>query len=137
MAEKLHLEIITPIKTVLEADADWVTVPGSEGELGVLPEHVPVVSTLDSGILQFQGDGALGRVAVHYGYVQVQGSHVTVLSEMAERAQDIDMARARDAEQRARQALQELIGKQNEEEHRIAKYEAKLKRAIVRQSLGG
>jgi F-type H+-transporting ATPase subunit epsilon len=136
MADQLHLEIITPAKTVLETDADWVTVPGSEGELGVLPEHVPVVSTLDSGLLKFGSESGTTLVAVHYGYVQVQGLTVTVLSDMAERAEEIDLSRAKDAEQRARQALQEMIAQQKEEEHRIRKNEAKLKRATVRLSLG-
>lgn len=136
MADQLHLEIVTPQQIVLETDVDWVTVPGGEGEFGVLPEHVPLVTTLDSGILQFEADGTVNRVAVHYGYAQVLGSTVTVLSEMAERAEDIDLARARDAESRARQTLQELIAKQDEEENRLQKYECKLQRAIVRQSLG-
>ncbi len=137
MAEQLTLEIITPIQTLLQTTVDWVTLPGSEGELGILPSHVPVVTTLDSGILQFEAEGRTNRVAVHYGYAQVQGSTVTVLSEMAEQAGDVDLSRAQDAEQRARRELQELVGKQNGEEQRVQKFEGKLKRAMVRQALGG
>ena len=136
MADKLHLEIVTPQEILLETEADWVTVPGAEGEFGVLPEHVPLVATLDSGILQFQSDGTVSRVAVHYGYAQVRGATVTVLSEMAERPENIDLARARDAEGRARQTLQELAARQDEEESRLKKFQCKLERALVRQSLG-
>ena len=136
MAEQLTLEVITPDQTLLQTTVNWVTLPGTEGELGILPQHVPVVTTLDSGILQFEAEGRTSRLAVHYGYAQVQGSTVTVLSEMAERADEIDLSRAKDAEQRARQALQELIGRQDDEEQRLQKFEAKLKRAIVRQTIG-
>ncbi|MCZ6628136.1 MAG: F0F1 ATP synthase subunit epsilon [SAR324 cluster bacterium] len=134
MAEQLKLEIVTPQHTVLETEASWVVVPGTEGELGILPEHVPLMTTLGSGVLQFDREGGVSRVAVHYGYAQVQSDTVTILAEMAEQADDIDVARARDAEQRARSELQELISKQNEEETRIKKCEAKLSRALVRQS---
>lgn len=137
MAEQLTLEVITPNQTLLHTTVDWVTLPGSEGELGILPQHVPLVTNLDSGILRFEAEGRTSLLAVHYGYAQVQGSTVTVLSEMAERAEEIDLSRAKEAEQRARQTLQELIGKQNDEEQRVQKFEAKLKRAIVRQTLGG
>ncbi len=137
MAERLNLEIITPQQIVLQTAVDWVTIPGSEGELGVLPGHVPLVTTLDSGILQFESDGRKQTVAVHYGYAQVRGSTVTVLSDMAERADEIDLGRARDAEEKARQALGKMVGRQNTEEERLQKFEAKLKRAIMRQSVGG
>lgn len=136
MAAPLQLEIVTPGQMVLETSAEWVTVPGSEGELGILPEHVPLVTALDSGLLQFSAEGAVKRVAVHYGYAQIQGTTVTVLAQMAEDAEGIDLERAQQAERRAREKLAELTAAQNEEENRTEKYEAKLKRALVRQSLG-
>ena len=135
MAEQLQLEIVTPEQMVLETVADWVTVPGSEGELGILPEHVPLVTALESGVLQFAADGQVKRIAVHYGYAQVQGTTVTVLAQMAEQANGIDLSRAKDAERRAREKLAELTSAQNDEEVRMQQYEAKLKRALVRQSL--
>lgn len=135
MAEQLELEIVTPEQMVLATGADWVTVPGSEGELGILPEHVPLVTALDSGVLQFSVDGSVRRVAVHYGYAQVQGTTVTILAQMAEEAGEIDLGRAKEAERQAREKLAELIAAQNEEENRMEIYEAKLKRALVRQSL--
>ena len=135
MAEQLQLEVVTPERMVLNVSTDWVTVPGSEGELGILPEHVPLVTALDSGVLQYSADGAINRVAVHYGYAQVQGTTITVLAQMAEQANGVDLGRAQDAERRAREKLAELISTQNDEENRMDKYEAKLKRALVRQSI--
>jgi len=136
MADQLHLEIITPERVVLETDVDWVTVPGIQGELGVLTEHVPLVTSMNSGVLEYSAAGKVASVAVHYGYAQVQGDTVTVLSEMAEPSDKIDSARAKDAESRARQTLDELLAKQADEEGRMAKYEAKLQRALTRQQVG-
>jgi F-type H+-transporting ATPase subunit epsilon len=133
MAGLLTLEVLTPRKRVLSVETPWVTIPGSQGELGVLPEHIPLVTTVDTGILQFEQDGNRRRAAVHYGYAQVQGDRVTLLSEMVELSDEIDLERAREAEQRARTMLRDLIAQQNEERDRLDKYEAKLKRAMVRQ----
>ena len=131
----MNLRIITPQREVLATDTPYVVLPGSEGELGILPQHVPVVTTLDSGILRLARDGKEIGVAVHYGYAQVRDDTVTVLAEMAELAEDIDVARAANAEQRAREQLQKLIAEQQLEEYRMKKYESKLKRAVVRQTL--
>jgi F-type H+-transporting ATPase subunit epsilon len=133
MAAQLTLEVLTPQRRVLTVETPWVTVPGTLGELGILPEHIPLVTTVDSGVLQYEQDGQRRRAAVHYGYAQVQGDRVTVLSEMVELSDQIDLGRARDAEQRARDKLRELIADQQAERDRLDKYEAKLKRAMARQ----
>ena len=133
---QLHLRIITPQREVLAADTPYVVLPGTMGELGILPQHVPVVTTLESGVLKLSREGKEVGVAVHYGYAQVNGDKVTVLAEMAETADDIDVARAKNAEQRAREQLKKLISEQQLEEYRMKKYESKLKRAMIRQSLG-
>ena len=136
MADMLTLEIITPQKRVLSAETPFVTVPGTVGELGILPEHIPLVTTVESGVLSYEEDGQRKQAAVHYGYAQVEGNKVTVLSKMVEQDGEIDTERARDAEKRAREKLAELIAAKNEEMDDMNKYEAKLKRALVRQSLG-
>ena len=135
MAEQLHLEVITANKQLLDTVADWVSIPGTEGELGVLPEHVPVVTKLDSGLLRYSLDGKESAIAVHYGYAQLAANRVTVLPDMAETGTDVDIPRAKLAEQRAREELQRLQREQNEY-NRLKIYESKLKRAMVRQSLG-
>jgi F-type H+-transporting ATPase subunit epsilon len=136
MAEQLHLRVVTPRREVLSTTTAWVTLPGTLGELGILPQHIPVVTALDTGILAYQHEGGSERMLVHYGYAQVSGDTVTVLAEMAERAGEIDVFRARDAERRARDEISRMIAKQTEEEQRLRKYEAKLRRAMLRQSVG-
>ncbi|MBI4081845.1 MAG: F0F1 ATP synthase subunit epsilon [Candidatus Lambdaproteobacteria bacterium] len=136
MAEQLRLRVVTPRREMLSTTTAWVTLPGTMGELGILPQHVPLVTALDTGILAYEHEGGSERMAVHYGYAHVSGDTVTVLAEMAERAGEIDVFRARDAERRAREEISRMIAKQTEEEQRIRKYEAKLRRAMLRQSLG-
>ena len=135
MALHLHLEVITANKQLLDTEVDWVSIPGTEGELGVLPEHVPVVTTLDSGLLRYSAGGKETAIAVHYGYAQLASDRVTVLPDMAETGANIDIPRAKRAEQRAREELQRLQREQDEY-NRLRIYESKLKRAMVRQSLG-
>ncbi|HEX7928131.1 MAG TPA: F0F1 ATP synthase subunit epsilon [bacterium] len=133
----LQLQIITPQKEVLAAETAFVVLPGMMGELGILPDHIPLVTTLDSGVLRYGRDGREVAVAIHYGYAEVESNKVTVLAEMAELAEDIDRARAANAEQKARTQLQSLLKEQQVEEYRMKKYESKLKRATIRQMVAG
>ena len=132
MADMLHLEIIAPTKEVLSIDTPWVTLPGTLGELGILPQHVPVVTTLSSGVLQYEQGNSVRRVAVHYGYAQVRGDTVTVLSDMAEDAEGINRDRAQDAERKAREELDRIRGDRGASEQRMSKWGAKLNRALSR-----
>ena len=138
MANQLSLEVVTPHRTVLIEDVDSVTLPGIEGELGILPEHIPLLTTLDTGIMSYTSNGNKQVVAVHWGYAQVEGNSVRVLAELAETADEIDIERAKDAENKAKDIL--LTGSPTtssweEEESRQNKFESKLKRSIVRQKV--
>ena len=139
MADKLSLEVVTPFRTVLNEDVDSVTLPGIEGELGILPEHVPLLTILDTGIMSYVNDsGNTQAIAVHWGYAQVEGNNVRVLAELAETADEIDLPRAQEAEKKAKELLQS--GKPNsseweDEENRQKIYENKLSRSIVRQAV--
>ena len=135
MANQLNLEIVTPHRTVLVENVDSVTLPGIEGEIGVLPEHVPLLTTLDTGIVSYSNSGKMQVIAVHWGYAQVEGNSVSVLAELAETADEIDLQRAIDAENKAKETLFSggLESNWKEEESRQIKYESKLKRSIVRQ----
>ncbi len=139
MADKLSLEVVTPFRTVLNEDVDSVTLPGIEGELGILPEHVPLLTILDTGIMSYvNGSGNTQAIAVHWGYAQVEGNNVRVLAELAETADEIDLPRAQEAEKKAKELLQS--GKPNsseweDEENRQKIYENKLSRSIVRQAV--
>ena len=139
MANKLSLEVVTPFRTVLNEDVDSVTLPGIEGEMGILPEHVPLLTTLDAGIMSYVNSlGKEQAIAVHWGYAQVDGNNVRVLAELAETADEIDLPRAEEAEKKAKELLQSGDSTKSEwedEESRQKVYENKLQRSIVRQAV--
>ena len=139
MANQLSLEVVTPHRTVLIEDVDSVTLPGIEGELGILPEHIPLLTTLDTGIMSYTSNGNNQVIAVHWGYAQVEGNSVRVLAELAETAEEIDLQRAKEAEKKAKNMLVSEISSSTadleDEQSRQKKYEGKLKRSIVRQTV--
>ena len=139
MADKLSLEVVTPFRTVLNEDVTSVTLPGIEGELGILPEHVPLLTILDTGIMSYvNGRGNTQAIAVHWGYAQVDGNNVRVLAELAETADEIDLPRAQEAEKKAKELLQSgdpPASEWEDEENRQKIYENKLSRSIVRQAV--
>lgn len=134
----LQLEIVTPQKKILETEADSVTLPGSEGEMTILPEHISLLTTLDTGILMYDQGKLKDALAVHWGYAQVEGKRVSILAELAESANEIDLERARNAETRARDILSQINMSAEDwesEKRRLDKYEFKLKRALIRQQV--
>jgi F-type H+-transporting ATPase subunit epsilon len=102
---KLTLEIVTPDRALLHEEVDEVVVPGSEGEFGVLPGHTPLLSMLKIGELWYRQGQEKHFLAVAFGFVEVLPDRVTVLAQVGERAQEIDIARAERAKQRAEQRL--------------------------------
>lgn len=131
----LNLQVVTPQKRILDVDGiSSVTMPGSEGELGILTDHIPLMTTLDSGVLVYDASGQKKALAIHWGYAQVESNRVTILAEVAEKAEDIDTARAENALNKARQVLGGKFGNDDAEQKRLNKYESKLKRALVRQA---
>jgi F-type H+-transporting ATPase subunit epsilon len=102
---KLTLEIVTPDKSLVREDVDEVQVPGSEGYLGILPGHTPLLSTLKVGELWYRVGQEKHYLAIAFGFVEVLPDRVTVLAHIAERAQDIDVGRAEAAKRRAEERL--------------------------------
>jgi len=102
---KLTLEIVTPDRALLREEVDEVVVPGSQGELGVLPGHTPLLSTLRIGELWYRQGQEKHYLAIAFGFVEVLPDRVTVLAQVGERAQEIDVQRAERAKQRAEQRL--------------------------------
>ena len=134
MSEKLNLEVVTPNRIILKEEVEAVTLPGIEGEMGILYEHVPLLTTLDTGLLSYSSDGKTKTIAVLWGYAQVDGNDVRVLAELAEEASEIDIQRAKDAESKAKEILSNpSLEDWKEEEKRQKKYESKLRRSLVRQ----
>lgn len=102
---KLLLEIVTPDRALVREEVDEVVVPGAEGELGILPGHTPLLSTLKVGEMWYRQGSEKHHLAVAFGFVEVLPERVTVLAHVAERAQDIDIERAERAKRRAEERL--------------------------------
>jgi F-type H+-transporting ATPase subunit epsilon len=95
MADTLRLEVVTPSRRVVESRASEVRIPGALGELGVLPGHTPLLTSLGTGeVIWFDGDST-GRLVVQGGFAEVQPDAVTVLASIAETVDEIDVEEAR------------------------------------------
>jgi F-type H+-transporting ATPase subunit epsilon len=105
---KLTVEIVTAERQVYnETDVDMVVAPGSEGVLGILPRHAPLLTMLQPGVLRVKKDGVEQDMAVAGGFLQVNAGRVLILADQAERAEEIDAAVAEEARRHAEQALAE------------------------------
>jgi F-type H+-transporting ATPase subunit epsilon len=102
----IQLEIVTPERLAYSEMVDAVQLPGSEGELGVLPHHAPLVSLLGIGELRIRKGGAEESFAIVGGFLQVLPDKVVVLAETADMASEIDLERAQDARRNAEKALE-------------------------------
>jgi F-type H+-transporting ATPase subunit epsilon len=102
---KLTLEIVTPDRSLITAQVDEVQLPGAEGYFGVLPGHTPLLAALQVGELWYRIGRETHHVAVAFGFVEVLPERVTVLAQIAERAEEIDVARAQAAKRRAEERL--------------------------------
>jgi len=130
MADKLNLEVITPEKLALREAVDEVVVPGLDGELGILPEHTPVISQLKTGILVYRQGNERKQMHVSGGFVEVLPDRVSVLSEVAEKPEEIDLERARLAREYAEKQLSS-----RGEEIDFHQAEQKLERVLTRIQL--
>ncbi|MEP7014847.1 MAG: F0F1 ATP synthase subunit epsilon [Verrucomicrobiota bacterium] len=122
----LRLEIVTPEEKIYSEDVEMVTLPGSEGELGIYPRHVPVLTTLKPGELRIRKDGRETSMAIGEGFVEVKGDAVSVLTDMALQAEKIDVEAAEAAVERAKAAMKEDLGKEE-----VAAVQASLQKALA------
>ena len=113
MGTTLKLEIVTPDGTAFSDQVDMVTLPGSEGQLGVLPQHIPLLTQIVPGEIIVQKDGKNRLFAVGEGLVEITGDQVAILTDMAVAAENIDAAKVEEARQRAQERLREKLS--NEE----------------------
>ena len=127
----LKLEIVTPEKRVLSEQVDSVVLPGSEGELGILPSHVPLVTALNPGELVFNQGGKSQHFAVGTGFVEVTGGRVSVLTDMAASEHDIDEKAVEDALARAQERLAGLKHVQAMIQKSMAQLHVKRRRRTV------
>ncbi len=124
----LLLEIVTPERLAYTDEVDSVQLPGSEGELGVLPHHAPLISTLGVGELKIRKAGREESFAIFGGFVQVRPDKVVVMAETADLASEIDLARA----QRAREDAQRALAAGVSEAADLAQARGSLQRAMLR-----
>ena len=133
MSGKLTLRVITPDRIVLDTQADAVSVPAVDGSMGFRPRHAHLVAALDLGVLTWREDGKERRLFVSGGFVEVKEDTVRVVSEAGERPAEIDVQRAKEAEQRARELLErEAASSAASGGVDIVRAEAALRRAILR-----
>ena len=130
MAERIKLEILTPERRVLNETVDEVVVPGLNGELGILPDHAPLISQLKTGILNYRLGPERKELHISGGFVEVLSDRVSVLSDVAEKAEEIDLERARRAKERAERRLAS-----GDEDLDFRRADLKLQRAMVRIQL--
>ena len=106
---KIKFKIVTPERTVFEDQIDQVTLPTQEGEITVLPEHIPLIAVLAPGELTVKQDGKEIAMAVSGGIIEVRKNELTILADTAERAEEIDIKRAEEARERAEKLKDEKI----------------------------
>jgi F-type H+-transporting ATPase subunit epsilon len=105
MAATLKLEIVTPEEKIYSENVEMVTLPGTEGELGVYPNHVPVLTALKPGELRIVKEGQQSAMAIGEGFVEIKGDAVSILTDMALQSEKIDIEAAEAAVARAQAAM--------------------------------
>ena len=135
MPDKLHVDIVTVEGRRFRGDADFVVAPGSEGELGVLPHHVPLLTALAPGSVRVRNEGEEQFFFVSGGFLEIRPDQVTVLADAAERAEDIDEARAEEARRQAQSLLQQKLSDADQAAAAaaLARAEARLRLAEIRR----
>lgn len=113
MAATLKLEIVTPEAKTYSEDVDMVTLPGVEGEMGIYPQHVPLLTQVSAGEVIVRKGGQDYFLAIGEGFVEITGERVAILTDMAIRAENIDETKAEEARKRAEERLGEKL---NDEE---------------------
>jgi F-type H+-transporting ATPase subunit epsilon len=126
MANTLRLEIVTPEATVYSEDVDMVTLPAVEGQIGILPQHIPLMTQMVPGEMIVRKNGQNRFLAVGEGLVEITGDHVAILTDLAVAAENIDEAKAEEARQRAAARLREKLSSEE-----VASVNAALARSLA------
>jgi len=126
MSDTLKLQIVTPDGEAYSEDVDMVTLPGVEGQLGVYPQHVPLMTQMTPGEIVVRKDGHDYYLAVGEGLIEVMGDHVAVLTDLAVASEKIDEAKVEEARQRAEARLKEKLS-----DEEVASVNASLVRSTV------
>ncbi|HSZ62065.1 MAG TPA: F0F1 ATP synthase subunit epsilon [Terriglobales bacterium] len=127
MPDTFQLEIVTPTRLLVKDAAEEAQIPGATGYLGILPGHAPLITELGVGEITYKASGTTHTLAVAWGFAEVLPDKLTILAEAAERPQEIDIARAQKAKERAEERL-----KSNAADVDYARAEDALRRAESR-----
>ena len=133
----IQLDIVTPDRQVVHDLVDSVTIPGKGGYLGILPGHAPLLSELRTGEVVYARDGTKHYLAVSWGFAEVLPERVIILVQTAERAEEIDLARAERALERAEERLKKITDATIDAERAREAYERALARLHAAQRSGG
>jgi F-type H+-transporting ATPase subunit epsilon len=126
----LRLEIVTPERRAYEDDVDMVVVPGRNGQMGILPRHTPLISSLGVGELRIKKAGTEQVLLISGGFVEVRPDRVIVMADLAEHSEEIDEARAIEARRRAEAELE-----QTKDPVDLARVRAALQTALMRERI--
>jgi F-type H+-transporting ATPase subunit epsilon len=127
----IRLDIVTAERLVYSEEVEAVIAPGVEGQLGILPHHAPLMTMLEPGELLVRRGGEELSMAISGGFLEVRPDRVIVLAEAAERAEEIDLARAEEAKRRAQERLSHRVPEVD-----VARTEAALRRSLARLKVG-
>jgi F-type H+-transporting ATPase subunit epsilon len=131
MPEQIQLDVVTPERRLLSEAVEMVTVPGLGGELGILPGHTPLISQLQTGVLSYVQDGRTQQLHVSGGFVEVTDDRVSILADLAERPEEIDVSKARQDRERLEKSLNAWTGSEEDLEKERINFE----RSVVRLQL--
>ena len=126
----IRCEIVSQDRTVFQDDVDIVVLPGAAGEMGILPNHAPVLTTLKYGVIKVRHKGKEELFAVAGGVAEIQPKIITILADAAENVQEIDLVRAKAAKKRAEDALNNLSPEADRDAYLVM--EAALRRSNLR-----
>lgn len=105
MAGTFTLRVVSPEGNVLKEEAEFVVLPGGNGEIGILPNHAPLISSISIGVIRYTVNGKVQKIATSGGFVEVSDNKVTVLADTAEPGEKVDLDRAVAAKERAEKRL--------------------------------
>jgi F-type H+-transporting ATPase subunit epsilon len=134
LPKHLRLEFVTPERAIVHEDVDEVVLPGEEGDLGVLPGHAPLLAALRTGGMWYRRGTDKQHAFVDGGFVEVVPDRVSILAQIAERAEDIDIARAEASKRRAEERLARPVADHDFERARIALLRALVRLQVARHS---
>ena len=131
----MKLEVLTPKRVLVQDTTKYITIPSELGELGILEGHSALVTKLNSGVLSYQVEGKMQKIAVHFGYAEIRDNHIFILADLAEKPDEIDEATAKKEQAEAEEELKNIEDTGSEALSAAKKIKKKLSIARTRQEI--